>query len=123
VLVLINELNRRRLIDASGRLPDVPAPAPPVTPPPFYDVNGDGFLTAAGDVLRIINFLNRSFAGEGEAVDDRNARLKREWLAELLRSNHLFPWEKTGPQDWGRENEPGSVMAHTRLTRNRVTES
>lgn len=59
VLPMINELNRRRLIDSSGRLPEE-RPSAEL----FYDVNGDGFLTAAGDVLLAINFLNQQAESE-----------------------------------------------------------
>jgi hypothetical protein len=89
VLPLINELNRRRLIDSSGRLPN--PPLPPLVPPPFYDVNGDGFLSPTGDVLPVVNFLNEiglegelSFAPGGEDADVA-ALLGRDILEELNR--------------------------------------
>lgn len=66
VLPMINELNRRRLIDSSGRLPEE-RPSPEL----YYDVNGDGFLTAAGDILLVINFLNQSAEPESaESLSD-----------------------------------------------------
>lgn len=60
VLLLINNIN------VSGSRP-LPPPSPGNTPPPFLDVNGDGSLTAVGDVLPLINFLNSvASSGEGE---------------------------------------------------------
>ena len=35
-------------------------------PPPFFDVNGDHYITA-GDVLVIFNYLNQQASGVGEA--------------------------------------------------------
>ena len=66
MLRLINALNARTIFDAAGRLPD--PPVAPNTPPPFYDVNGDGYLTPALDVLPVINYLNGVTSGEGEAA-------------------------------------------------------
>jgi hypothetical protein len=40
-------------------------------PPPFYDVNGNGFIDST-DVLSLIDFINssgNSGSGEGEAID------------------------------------------------------
>jgi hypothetical protein len=65
VLRLINELNSRKIIDTTGRLP---LPMPPTRPGPYYDVSGDGYLSPVTDVLPVINFLNRGAAGEGESV-------------------------------------------------------
>lgn len=61
-LILINELNSRRVSDSLGRLP---VPPPAGSPPPFYDVNGNQYITSQ-DVLIIINFLNSRSSGEGE---------------------------------------------------------
>lgn len=61
-LIVINELNSRRLSDSLGRLP---VPPPAGNPPPYYDVNGDQYVTAQ-DALIIINYLNSQIAGEGE---------------------------------------------------------
>lgn len=71
-LLIINEINRPEFADPLGRLPidrrsDLP----------FFDVNGDGFVTS-GDAIRIINDLNsrdRTIAARGNsdiaaAVDD-----------------------------------------------------
>jgi hypothetical protein len=59
VLLLINDIN------INGSRP-LPAPSTGNAPPPFLDPNGDGSLTAVGDVLPIINFLNSSFGSGGE---------------------------------------------------------
>jgi hypothetical protein len=60
VLVGINELNAKRLIDGLGQLPDRS-----LYPNSFhYDTSGDGIL-APGDLLAIVNELNRQ--GEGES--------------------------------------------------------
>ncbi len=63
VLIIINELNNRRVSDVNGELP---IPTPPDAPPPYYDVTGDGFVTPR-DALVIINCLNEAAGGEGEA--------------------------------------------------------
>ena len=61
-LILINEINRTGPRD----LPLVPATGEFL--PPYLDTNGDNRLEAA-DVLNIVNFLNNTAAGEGEAGD------------------------------------------------------
>jgi hypothetical protein len=65
VLLVINELNSRKYVDAMGKLP-------PARPPEAfcYDVNGDGYAEPL-DVLLIINFLNKQggLAGESAATD------------------------------------------------------
>jgi hypothetical protein len=56
------------LINANPPISFTPLPVPPepgFTPPPYYDVNGDGYVTPM-DVLIIINYLSGG-AGEGEA--------------------------------------------------------
>ena len=59
-MLVINYIN--------SHLGDPALPAPPEVPPPYYDVNNDGQVTAA-DVLQVINYVNRHLAGgEGEAV-------------------------------------------------------
>ncbi len=58
-LIVINYLNT---IQGSGQLP-----APPASPPPFYDTSGDN-VAAPQDALLVINFLNRDGNGEGEVV-------------------------------------------------------
>ena len=62
-LLIINELNVRRFIDADNKLP---VPPPAGNPPPYLDTSGDGFCTAL-DVLLVINFLNGQGSPEGEA--------------------------------------------------------
>lgn len=54
VLVGINELNARTVVEADGRLPD--RALHPTAP--FWDTNGDGFL-APLDILLVINALNQ----------------------------------------------------------------
>lgn len=63
VLVIINELNIPTCHDASGKLQ---IPPPTDKPPPYYDVNGDGYVTPV-DALVVINFLNSGVQAEGEA--------------------------------------------------------
>ncbi len=53
-LLLVNELNHRRIVDRQGRFLIVPAED---STWPHFDVNGDGHLTPA-DVLQVINTLN-----------------------------------------------------------------
>ncbi len=66
VLLIVNELNRDVLANDDGSLP-IPPPDPPPPPfesplpPPFFDTNGDGFLTPR-DALAIINQLNHDAA-------------------------------------------------------------
>ncbi len=77
VLTLITE------IDSNGsRALPIP-PLPPETPPPYLDVDGNGEL-APVDILRVVNFLNRSSGGggEGEAVARRRDASKS--LAAVL---------------------------------------
>lgn len=61
VLLIINYINKH-----PG---DQSLPAPPATPPPYYDVTDDGLCTA-NDALFVINEINRrvSKGGAGEAV-------------------------------------------------------
>jgi hypothetical protein len=50
--------------------PGTHLPAPPSTPPPYYDVDNNG-LVSANDVLQVINYINYPPAGgdgEGEAL-------------------------------------------------------
>jgi hypothetical protein len=76
VLLLINNIN----INGSRVLP---LPSNGDSPPPFLDVNGDGSLTAVGDVLPVINFLNSNASAEGEfggtviAASDAAASVER----------------------------------------------
>ena len=53
------------------REPGVPAVEPGSCPPPYYDVDGDGYL-APIDALLIINHLNRE--AEAQNVDGDNQR-------------------------------------------------
>jgi hypothetical protein len=64
ILGLINEVNSPKVIDGSGQLPDAATVAAQLFR--FYDVNGDGFLSAVGDILLQINEANRRATGEGE---------------------------------------------------------
>ncbi len=63
VLLIVNELNARRLIDDQGRFLVHPGIGSTL---PYFDVNGDGRLTPA-DALAVINGLNARAAAEGEA--------------------------------------------------------
>jgi hypothetical protein len=68
LMPLLNELAQRNIIDEQNRLP----PERPDTAQFWYDVNGDGYLTATGDVLPLVNAWNRNFSGvvaEGETGD------------------------------------------------------
>lgn len=91
VLLIINELNKRKVTDASGRLPDSRA-----TSNFFYDVNGDGFV-APLDAWLVINFLvarvpraegesaplasaeSLGFLNEGDPAGDSVAKVRRHW--------------------------------------------
>lgn len=59
VLTVINFINSRGVFQ-------LPAPPSSLGPPPYVDVTGDGWVTAA-DVLDIINFINGRVAVGGEA--------------------------------------------------------
>lgn len=61
-LIVINELN-------SVGSHELPPPTASSLSPPYFDCNGDGYLTPS-DVLQVINFLNEESAasGEGEAA-------------------------------------------------------
>ena len=67
-LIVINEINLRRISNAQGRLPDV------FSGTNYYDVDGDGFV-APVDALMVINHINaRSGVGpEGEALANDSA--------------------------------------------------
>jgi hypothetical protein len=60
VLLIIDYIN--------AHLGDPSLPAPPATPPPYYDVNNDQRVTAE-DVLYVIDYINSHLppSGEGEA--------------------------------------------------------
>lgn len=63
VLLIVNELNSRRLTDAQGRFLVHPAAGSTL---PQFDVNGDGRLTAL-DALMVVNGLNGRLGAEGES--------------------------------------------------------
>jgi hypothetical protein len=65
VLPIINELNNPTIIGPNGALP-LPPPTPTFQKP-FYDVNGDNFVSTL-DALIVINHLN-ALAGEGESSE------------------------------------------------------
>lgn len=68
VLVVINEINQRRVSDPrTGELQVVGENG--VSPPPFHDVNCDT-LAAPSDVLEIINFLNGVRPRPGWSFDE-----------------------------------------------------
>ena len=62
-LVIINEASDRHYSDPQTN--KLPVPTPPDAPPPYFDTNGDGFLTVA-DALAVINGLNAGSVAEGE---------------------------------------------------------
>ena len=59
-LLIINDLNNRGARQLS-------APTEGDSPPPYYDVSGDGWLTSL-DALRVVNWLNAHMSGESEAA-------------------------------------------------------
>jgi hypothetical protein len=59
-LLIINDLNNRGARQLS-------APTEGDSPPPYYDVSGDGWLTSL-DALRVVNWLNANMSGESEAM-------------------------------------------------------
>jgi hypothetical protein len=66
-LVVLNELARASVHHRStNKLFEI---TDTVGPPPFYDVNGDGFITPR-DALRVINEVARQQAAEPEAFDE-----------------------------------------------------
>jgi hypothetical protein len=79
VLLIINELNV-----SDPRL--LPPPTGADSPPPFWDANGDGFLTAA-DALFVINYLNSAESGfshgEGESSPMQSMAAAASGLADL----------------------------------------
>jgi hypothetical protein len=58
-LLIINDLNNRGARQLS-------APTESDSPPPYYDVSGDGWLTSL-DALRVVNWLNANMSSESEA--------------------------------------------------------
>jgi len=89
-LLIINELNLPKFIDAQQKLP---IPPPEGKPPPYLDPSGDGFATAL-DVLLVINFLNAPGSGEGEA---------RSSDPTLIAESRL--WQEA-QERWQRTEEP-----------------
>jgi hypothetical protein len=59
-LLIINDLNNR----GARQLSD---PTEGDSPPPYYDVSGDGWLTSL-DALQVVNWLNAHMSGESEAT-------------------------------------------------------
>ena len=59
-LLIVNDLNNR-----GAR--QLPAPTEGDSPPPYFDVSGDGWLTSL-DALRVVNWLNANMSGESEAT-------------------------------------------------------
>jgi len=59
-LLIVNDLNSR-----GAR--ELPNPTEGDSPPPYYDVSGDGWLTSL-DALRVVNWLNANMSGESEAM-------------------------------------------------------
>jgi hypothetical protein len=59
-LLIVNDLNNR----GARQLSD---PTEGDSPPPYYDVSGDGWITSL-DALRVVNWLNASMSGESEAT-------------------------------------------------------
>ena len=59
-LLIVNDLNNR----GARQLSD---PTEGDSPPPYYDVSGDGWLTSL-DALRVVNWLNANMSGESEAM-------------------------------------------------------
>jgi hypothetical protein len=59
-LLIVNDLNNR----GARQLSD---PTEGDSPPPYYDVSGDGWLTSL-DALRVVNWLNANMSGESEAT-------------------------------------------------------
>jgi hypothetical protein len=88
VLVIVNELNRRAIIDQFSRLPAPQFPSP--LPPMYYDVNCDKHGTPQ-DVLVIVNELNRRFAGEGESNVERQGQSDHAVPAETEKTIVLGP--------------------------------
>jgi hypothetical protein len=79
VLLIVNHINNH---------PGDPSlPAPPATPPPYYDVTNDGECTA-NDALYVINEINRrvSKGGAGEADGEDSASAPVGAAAAIPRS-------------------------------------
>ncbi|MCL4203176.1 MAG: tandem-95 repeat protein [Pirellulaceae bacterium] len=81
-LTLINEINA----NGPRQLPMLPVDGQSM--PPFWDANGDGWLTA-GDVLQVVNYLNGAVSspgGEGEWGAD----LQNAWATDRQDSTGTF---------------------------------
>ncbi|HND51363.1 MAG TPA: Ig-like domain-containing protein [Pirellulaceae bacterium] len=76
-VVMVNEINVPQIISPSGQLPP-----PTVNPRYFYDVNGDGYLTAS-DVLKVVNALNAAAAAGGEAPRQTDDAIELATAASL----------------------------------------
>jgi lysophospholipase L1-like esterase len=80
VLWIINYLNEH--------VGDPSLPAAPAAPPPYYDVNADGYITAQ-DALTVIDHINNPPAGAGEAEGAATA-----WLS----AEPVFAWDAVPPR-------------------------
>ena len=96
VLILVNSINLHgvRLLPAT-----IPGSG---TPPPFWDVTGDDWLTP-GDVLQVVNHLNARVAvavvaGEGETIP---ASMDRPAAAEV--DLLMAAWAAAAPPRVGHE--------------------
>lgn len=89
-LLIVNDLN-----DRGARL--LLDPAEGDSPPPYYDVSGDGWLTSL-DALRVVNWLNANMSGESEATVEISSMAPVTEPVNLLR--------ETVPDDNGAAREP-----------------
>jgi hypothetical protein len=78
LLILISYLN--------AHVGDASLPPAPATPPPFLDVNDDGWCTAS-DLLDVITYINRLAASGGEGE------------SSVLSSTSTFPYDSLANTD------------------------
>lgn len=108
-LIIINELNNPQYSDPDGRL----RPPPAGFPPPYYDVNGDGYVIPL-DALIVINYLNtHPVGGEGEAAGDEWAASSQD-SAEVLSAADWFLVVDAYAADEEGENEPTGLADPSR---------
>ena len=87
-LVIINELNRRAIVNSQDQLPSPVTPEP--SPPFFYDTNCDTFGTPQ-DVLVVINELNRRAANSEVESTASNIDTSVSWQSNAESAATLQP--------------------------------
>jgi hypothetical protein len=91
------------------RAGDVSIPAPPASPPPFVNVNGDQII-APLDALLVINFLNFPEQGEGErSAADRRQEQTIEGVQAMSPASSVADLPRRIPSATNRRHSDSSL--------------